>query len=139
MSREAKRRSPMISASADGSVVVSAMISSPAAEGAHDLDLVARRERPLLPGAGGNHDAVHGDGDAAASLDAARAQQLADGCRGKTLVATIDADRRAHAPSIAVAAKRSMAKGRITSSTSPLRMKRLTASAVTGVSSMPLR
>src|SRR5260370_26153204 len=129
----------MTSASAASAAAMCVMAASPAAEGADDLDLVAGGERKLGPGARRCHDPIHRDGDAAAPFDAARAQQLGDIGRGQRFLAAVDPDACAHASSFPGPAKRSMANGRIVSSTSPLRMNRLTAAAVTGVSRMPLR
>src|SRR6266851_5495921 len=117
----------MTSASGASAAAMCVMTPSPAAKRADDLDLIAGGERQRAPGGGRCHDPIHRDGDAAAPFDAARAQQLGDIGRGQRLLAAVDADACAHASTFAGAAKRSLANGRITSS------------AVTGVSRMPLR
>src|SRR5260370_34062531 len=119
----------MTSAWAATAAATGVIAPSPAAEGADDLDLVAGGERKRGPGARRCHDPIHRDGDAAAPLDAARAQQLGDIGRGQRLLAAVDPDAWPHASSLAGAAKRSLAHGPIASSTSPLRSKRRTASA----------
>src|SRR5690348_13767561 len=128
----------MTNASAASEAGMCVMAPSPTAKRTDDLDLVAGGERMRDPATGWRHDAVDGDGHAAAAVDTATAQQLGNSS-GELLVSSIDADDGAHASSRAGAAKRSTANGRIASSTSPLRMNRLTASAVTGVSKIPLR
>src|SRR5581483_10260099 len=129
----------MTSASVASAAAMCVMVPSPAAKRADDLDLVAGGERMRAPAARRRHDTVDRDGNAATAVDAASVQQLGDGYGCEFLVASIDANGRAHASSRAGAAKRSTAKGRMASSTSPLRIKRLTASAVTGVRRMPFR
>src|SRR5690348_5941478 len=123
---------------------------SAALPGADDLDAVAGLERGIAPG-GARHDrAIERNRDAALpGVDGFLIKQLCKRRGGERLGFTVDADvrrdglllvhRRFSHSAARAGKKRSRPNGRIAGSITSSRMRRAIASAVTGVSRMPLR
>src|SRR5260370_8101413 len=109
----------MTSAWAATAAATGVIAPSPAAEGADDLDLVAGGERKRGPGARRRHDPIHRDGDAAAPLDAARAQQLGPVPPGQPLLAAPDPATSPHPSSFPAPPTRSTPTPRTAPSTPP--------------------
>src|SRR4029079_11271641 len=124
--------------------------SSNALSGAHDLDAVARLKRRLGPCRAWHNGAVDCDRDAAlAGVDGFFFQQRSKRRREERLILPIDADvylseRLCHRTLLHSAAarrdpNRSMRKGRMAGSAAPSSTSCAIASAVIGVSRIPLR
>src|SRR3984893_8515176 len=120
-------------------------------KGAHDLDAVAWAKRRLRPGGEGADRSIESDRNPAlAGVDRLFLQQSGERRDAEQLVLAVDPDVRLHsglrhgsllhsAAGRAGAPDRSMANGGIDASATPSRTSRAMASAVTGVSRIPLR
>src|SRR5262245_24845454 len=124
--------------------------SSTALTGANDLDTVAGTQRRMRPGRARDDGAVHRHGDSAlGDVERLLFQQRRYCCDNERLVLAVDTDARLggnlghcillHSAAARCESNRSMPNGRITGSASPSSTSRAMASAVMGVSRMPLR